>query len=319
LRTIASTTGSTFTSFSDDVVINSSGVVGFRATLSTARRASGIFTSNGIATSTIVDSTNALLGVSAFGIGPPSINASGTVAFEALRSNLRSGLIFTGNGGALTPVLDTLSSNFGSFGAVAINDSGAIVFNGTLKDRNQGVFRLTPNTDENGKAQAPTSFTLIDIVDTNNPDFFQFGDPVINNAGTVADDAGGPARVEIFTGNGSGITDRTDPSSGSFAEFEHPSINNRGAVAFSVIEASGAQGIFVELTGGSSPVAVLQSGDALFGSTVTAVSVGRFGFNDHFRLAFEYELADGRSGIAVALLHSDDADGDDPEQSDSAK
>jgi hypothetical protein len=144
---------------------------------------------------------------------------------------------------------------------------------------------------------------VIDVVDTNNnPDFFQFGDPVINDAGVVADFAAGGTRVEVLSGNGRGITDRTDPSSTFFADIEHPSINSRGAVAFSAFEANGAQGIFVELTGGASPVAVLQIGDALFGSRVTAVSVGRFAFNDHFRLVFEYELENGLSGIAVATL-----------------
>src|SRR5689334_4728792 len=87
--------------------------------------------------------------------------------------------------------------------------------------------------------------------------------------------------------------------------FEHPSINSRGAVAFSAFEANGGLGIFVELTGKASPVAILQTGDQLFGSTVTAVTVGRFAFNDHLRLVFGYELQDGRSGIAVASLQSD--------------
>lgn len=147
---------------------------------------------------------------------------------------------------------------------------------------------------------------MIDIVDTNNnPDFFGFGDPVINNAGIVADFGGGATFVEILSGDGKGITARTDPTSSLFADLEHPSINNRGAVAFSAFEANGAQGIFVELTGGASPVAVLQTGDPLFGSTVTAVSVGRFAFNDHFRLVFGYELSDGRSGVAVASLQGD--------------
>ena len=70
----------------------------------------------------------------------------------------------------------------------------------------------------------------------------------------------------------------------------------------------------MELTGGASPLAVLQSGDSLFGSTVTAVSVGRFAFNDHLRLAFEYELADGRSGIAVASLEADKENQEDDDE-----
>src|SRR5690349_5668201 len=56
LKQIASTTGSQFTSFSDDVVINRSGVVGFRAGLGTVGRAAGIFVSDGTTTRTIVNS-----------------------------------------------------------------------------------------------------------------------------------------------------------------------------------------------------------------------------------------------------------------------
>ena len=318
LRPIASTDGSNFTFFADDVVLNDAGLVAFHASLNTGGRATGIFTSDGFATKTIVDST--VQGLSGLGFGSPSINAAGTVAFFAPRNGLRSSIIFTGDGGALTPVLDTLSSNFGAFGNVAINASGEIVFRGILKDRNEGIFIITPNRDEprDGLPAGPASVT--DVVDTNNnPDFFGFGDPVINDAGLAADFAGVALGAEILSGDGKGITARTDPSSTFFAEFEHPSINNRGAVAFSVIEANGAQGIFVELTGGASPVAVLQSGDPLFGSTVTAVSVGRFAFNDHFRLAFGYELADGRSGIAVASLHGKEGEGERAEDDDGEK
>jgi hypothetical protein len=148
-----------------------------------------------------------------------------------------------------------------------------------------------------------------DVADTTSPDFFGFGDPVINNAGVVADFAGAPLGLEIISGNGRGVTARTDPGTGFFADMEHPSINERGGVAFSALEANGGQGMFVELTGAASPVAVLQSGDPLFGSRVTGVSVGRFAFNDHLLLAFQYQLEDGRSGIAVARLRSHGADG----------
>jgi hypothetical protein len=206
-----------------------------------------------------------------------------------------------------------VNSNFTAFGATAINDSGEIVFRGILPGRNEGIFTI--DSSLNGKKKdedvsaGPARVT--DIVDTLNHDFFGFGDPVINNAGIVAGFSTNTAGLEILSGSAKGITSRTNPSS-SFADLEHPSINNRGAVAFSVLEANGAQGIFVELTGGASPIAVLQSGDPLFGSTVMGVHVGRFAFNDRLRLAFEYELADGRSGIAVARLHSDeDRDDDD--------
>jgi len=305
LTTMASTTDARFGFFTDDVVINASGVVGFRAILNTGRRAAGIFTTDGLDMKTIADSTQQ--GLSGPSMGAPSLNASGTVAFQAAKTGLLSTIIFTGNGGALTPVLDIVNSNFTSFGAVAINRTGQIVFQGLQKDKTRGIFVLAPTGGEVEKSgsTSPGSANLIDIVDTHNPDFFEFGDPVINDAGVVADLAGVTAGAEIFSGNEKSLTARTTPGNGLFIDFEHPSINSRGAVAFSAFEANGGLGIFVELTGKASPVAILQTGDQLFGSTVTAVTVGRFAFNDHLRLAFGYELQDGRSGIAVASLQCD--------------
>ena len=305
LAVTASTATAPFTFFTDDVVINEAGTVGFRAGLSTGLRAVGIFTSDGLTTRTIVDS--AQQGFPGFGIGTPSINASGTVAFQAFRSGFRSNVIFIGNGGCITPVLDTLTSNFLTFGAVAINASGEIVFEGVQKDRSEGIFVLKPNRDGEGTS-GTGSASVIDVIDTNNSGFFQFGDPVINERGVVADFAAGGTRLEVFSGDGNGITARNDPASGLFIDLEHPSMNDHGDIAFSALNASGGQIIFVELTGGTSLLPVLQTGDLLFGSPVTAVSVGRFAFNNHLQLAFEYELLDGRSGIAVASLAGDHQD-----------
>jgi hypothetical protein len=194
---------------------------------------------------------------------------------------------------------------------VAINGSGEIVFRGILKYRNEGIFTVKPNLSDDGPNDGVSAgpVRLTDIVDSTNPDFFDFGDPVINESGVVADFAGGPLGLEIISGDRRGVTPRTDPASGFFADMEHPSINDRGAVAFSALESNGGQGIFAELTGSASPVAVLQTGDPLFGSRVIGISVGRFAFNDGFRLAFSYQLEDGRTGIAVARLGGHGADG----------
>jgi len=312
---IALADGSTIAQFSDDVAINDAGVIAFRAALSGIGRPAAIFTSDGISTRTIVNST--IQGLPGFGIGPPSINSSGTVAFQAARSGFRSSAVFTGEGSTLTPVVDTLTSDFEAFGGVAINASGEIVFEAVQKDRSTGIFLAIPNQDKEQSFTASSGpVTILDVVDSNNPDFFDFGDPVINRGGIVADFADTAQGVEVFSGDGSGIKARTDPAANFFAEFEHPSINEHAAVAFSAFETNGAQAIFAELSGGSSPVPVLQTGDPLFGSTVTAVSVGRFAFNDHYRLAFEYELEDGRSGIAIAVLKLNEQGEDEQSQQD---
>lgn len=314
LKTIASTTDARFSFFTDDVVINSTGVVGFRALLPIGGRAAGIFTSDGSGIKTIVNSKDQ--GLAGQTIGEPSINDAGTVAFQASRNGLRSSVILTGDGGPLTTVLDTVNSNFIDFGAVAINSDGEIVFRGILKGRQEGVFvvrkaltsQVRNETAENGNV-ATAAASVIDIVDSINQNFFGFGDPVINNAHIVAAFTSVPVGVgtgvEVFSGDARGITARSDPNV-SFAELEHPSLNKSGALAFSSLGNDGSQAIWVELTGGASPVAILQSGDALFGSRVTVVSVGRFAFNDHLHLAFQYELENGVTGIAVASIHNRD-------------
>ena len=125
---------------------------------------------------------------------------------------------------------------------------------------------------------------------------------MINNFGIVGT-AGflSNGGVEVFTGSGHAIRPRTNPAGSRFTFFDNVSINNRGAVAFFADEATGGQGIFFgPAAAGHAPVPVIQSGDALFGSTVTSLTLGRFSLNDRGQLVFMYTLQDGRSGIAIA-------------------
>jgi hypothetical protein len=80
IRTIAQA-GGLLSSFSDDVVINSAGVVGYAASVNTGGNDRAIFTSNGTWKKTIVDTSQQGL-IGRF-LGAPSINASGKVAFLA--------------------------------------------------------------------------------------------------------------------------------------------------------------------------------------------------------------------------------------------
>jgi hypothetical protein len=237
------------------------------------------------------------------GVGSPAINAAGTVAFSSVRTDLGSpSSVFTGNGGPLTAVVTTSRTGFGSFGNVGINDAGKIVFSANLSNGVQGIF-TAPGTP-------------VDIVDTTtHPEFGAFGDPVINNAGTIADVAFffSSIGLEIITGNAKGITPRNDPANPPFTNSEHPSLNNHGAVAFYAFPISGTTdptGIFLEVSGGRSLIPVIKPGDALFGSTVQSVDLGRFALNDRFELVFQYSLNDGRSGIAIASFHGE-KEGDD--------
>jgi len=294
ITTIASESNSTQRDF-NDAVINDTDLVAYAANPSTTGNNRAIFTSDGVQTRTIVDAKER--GIIARFLGSPSINDSGKVAFLAFRTNF-SQAILAGDGGELTVVADASNSPFISFGNPAINNSGRVTFVGFGKDDSVGVFIATPF--------APGHY--IPVSDPGSPvfndPFVVFGDPVINDAGTVANSAfPSTGNLEIFTGNGRGVTARTDVDSPFFTSSEHPSLNNRGTVAFNATELGGGEGVFVETTGGASPVAVIEAGDTLFGSTVTRLKVGRFALNNHNQLAFRYELQDGRSGVAIVSLH----------------
>jgi hypothetical protein len=279
------------------VCMNASGVVAFNATTGTG--SSAIFTSDGRSKTLIADSL--LNGLSRIGVGSPSINASGTVAFFSQRAERGfPSSVFIGTGGPLTTLAATSQTGFQSFSNVGINDAGRIVFRAGLA---------------NGANAILTTPGLVTVVDTNvHPEFFDFGDPVINNAGTVGDfaflNAGG---IQAFTANASGITPRNNPANPAFTNSEHPSINNHGAIAFYGFPSflpTEPTGIFMEVSGGQSLIPVILPGDKLFGSTVVSVDLGRFALNDRFELAFQYSLADGRSGIAIAAFHGE-KEGDD--------
>jgi hypothetical protein len=276
--------------FADQVAINAGGVVAFQA--ATSANSNAIFKGDGMTKTLIADST--VNGLFKLGVGAPSINATGIVAFSSVLAQRGfPGAIFKGDGGPLTAVASTSPGGFTSFGNAAINDFGTVVFAANSSDGSRSVFTM--------------SSALADIVDTNgHPEIDSFGDPVINNAGMVADVAFVLPLLapEIFTGTTRGITPRNDPSNPPFANSDHPSLNNHGAVAFFAIPpfngVSGPTGIFLEVSGGQSLIAVIKPGDKLFGSTVDRVELGRFALNDRFQMVFSYTLTDGRSGIAVA-------------------
>ncbi|MDD1621870.1 MAG: hypothetical protein LUQ11_10360 [Methylococcaceae bacterium] len=288
--------------FGNTPAINARGVVAFLSRTSSGSTA--IFTDDGRSRKLIADSKiNGLIGRV---MRSPSINDSGTVAFSAVLSKdsrPAGANIFTGQGGELTTVLSSSGSDFVSFLNVAINDAGKIVFSGVRSDGSLGVFtaRGAPKT----------------IVDTNrHPEFIGFGDPVINNGGTIADVAILDNGVQIISGKAGAIIPRNDPSGPAFANAEHPSINNHGAVAFYAFpnfDPNEPTGIFLEVSGGNALIPVIRPGDALFGSTVSAVDLGRFALNDRFEAVFQYSLTDGRTGIAIAAFHGKKQD-DDPKK-----
>ena len=285
--------------FGGDPAINAGGTIVYEANLATGARV--IFASDGVTTKTIVNTIDQ--GLVARFLGSPSINRSGEVAFLGVRTGFTSRAVFVGDGGPLTPVVETSNSEFTSFQNAAINASDEVVIVGNRADRSSKMFVV-----QAGKH--PSDQPII-AIDTNSSDFGGFGDPVINKSGTIANDVfRNDFNVEILSADQRSVTDRTNITGAEFVAFDHPSINDSDAVAFLAFEVDGNSGVFIELTKGASPIPVIRTGDTLFGSIVTSADIGRFALNKHFEMAIQYTLEDGRSGVAIASLRHGKQDGD---------
>lgn len=287
--TIVDTTGGVFAvsnlGLGATPVINNSGVVAFFGVLA-ATGDRGFFTGSGGSITTIATNGTGSP-FSTFGV-TPSINAAGTVAFQASLAAGGQG-IFTGSGGSTTTIATTSTNQLSN---PVINDTGNVAFwerFGVLP----GPFTFGILTGAGG----PTTT----IVQTGSGFFLLNQVPSMNNAGTVAFGATVLGGQGIFAGNGEPTTKLVDDS-GPFGGFVLPpsnfSINDAGELAFQVGLDAGGSGIF---TGAAlANDTVVRTGDALFGSTVTDVGFFRGGLNDEGSLAFWASLADGRQVIARA-------------------
>jgi hypothetical protein len=263
--------------------IAADGTVAFRAWLDPTPElflgGRGIFTGPDPDFDTVADDTGPVFGDFHW----PSIADDGTVAFGAITPFGSFG-IFTGD----DPATDTVADESGPFTepifVPAINAEGTVAFYAELDAGGGGIFTGDdPVTDT--VADASGSYALFDF-------------PAINDDGTVIFratlDAGGEG---IFRGP-SATADRIVGTGGPYAGFSGYAINGAGTVVFGATLDAGGLGLFT----GPSPAndKVIAVGDALFGSTVSFVDILRECLNDNGEVAFLYELADGRSGIAVA-------------------
>lgn len=275
---IADTYGS-FSQF-ETFAINDSGLVAFGA--ESDERIQGIFTSSGGVITPIISASEPF----SSDLSGLDLNESGTIAFFK-RSNNGQGIegIYTSQNGSLTPLLTTL--DFFSFVGVlpfpTINDSGTVAFeSGRSIYTTNGGGTYTSVID-------PSPFIVFD----------QFVS--INNSGTVV--FGGDFNTGgggVFTArNGSLTTIAT--TNNTFLDFYSLAINDRGTVVFSA-EIGGGAGIFT----GSDPIAdkVIAVGDEFFGSTISYLSFYREGLNNSDQIAFYAQLANGTSGIYLALAES---------------
>lgn len=287
VTTIASSADGILGIIGSAVDVNDSGAVAFTATLAGQTNGNGIVaTGKGAEIKILVNAIE--LGMVGRFLSLGGLNDSGTAVVLGSRLGFGSQMIVTSDGRRRETLIDTNTSVFAPLGNADINDSGNVVFRSFLPDGTEGLF-----VGVNGSTV---------IADTRDLRFSAFLEPVINDSGTVGSAAflsGGGALV--FTRRPGGeLTPRNNPANPLLLSADNVCINNSGHIAFVGDLPDGKRAIYVETTGRSSLVAVIASGDLLFGSTVVELNMGTHSLNDRDQISFQYRLADGRSGIAVA-------------------
>lgn len=258
----------------------------------------GIFTtdSSGQRT-TVVDSSPSLFaGIIQPTVGT-SINDVGTVAyvktdFDQSFTPRFSG-IFTSN--SENSLIDNFSSPYSFFWSPAINNQGTVAFLAGQGDPSiglAGIFISSNGTLTNIADSSSSLFSTFnvgfDTVGGNSP-LSSYTIPSINEAGTVAFNAGLDAGGQgIFTGSSQGVTTVAD-SNGNFDSFSSADINEQGAVAFLAQLDDQSTGIFTSINGQITTVADT-SGD--FSSFLSDPSI-----NDKGAVAFLATLDSGVTGI----------------------
>lgn len=120
----------------------------------------------------------------------------------------------------------------------------------------------------------------------------------ISDAGVVAFvGRAGLNRETLLTADALGI----HPKAGAdaYRSFITVAINNSGQIAFQAIRRDEVAGIFVGAAPGTDTV--IAEGDRLLGSWVTNLGLAAGGLGPTGQLAFTYQLADGRTGVVLAV------------------
>jgi hypothetical protein len=208
----------------------------------------------------------------------PSINAAGTVAFEADLTNGQLG-VFTGRGGPVTTIAETgVGSPFGSFGFPVINQRGTVAFvAGT--SAGTGIFTATRGA-------------VTPVVDNILPPFEGFADPSLNRAGTSAFVAElKTGELQVLKGTGPPFTVVAD-NRGTIDGFVNngTSINARGTVAFSARFKVGGAGVFTGRGGNLTAIADTDGIFSGFGQDFPKI-------NNQGKVAFVGDLKSGDQGV----------------------
>jgi hypothetical protein len=279
--------------------INGQGRVAFYAE-TPGLSADGIYIADSSGVYTVADSNGAFARFDGGCCKPyVMLNESGDVAFVARFDAGGPQALYLGDENGVFPVYDSSNSAFVTYeNGPAINDSGKLAFFAYTSDSsNDGLFvgnggALSKRFDYNGDWCSLSLETNLDNSDR----------------ASVAGDIGLPCPgvSEIYLTTATSLTPAAVPPATSYW-FDPPSFTNVGEYAFNG-SSGGLNGVYV---GGITRTPVIRVGDALFGSTVASVQVGRQGANDAGQVTFWYRLANGVTGYARADATPDCANGID--------
>jgi hypothetical protein len=269
----------------------------------------------------------------------PLINDAGQIAFGGLISAPPSAIVayLRDDGGTFTQVIhhgDPAPDQNGTFDLVqaagvlhapGLSEDGELAFVAAVavaagNPATQGIFRATDadhvvqiarrgqaSPDGNGSILG-FDLDAIDVVPVNDAGQTAFQATLTATTHGTADD------LAVFRGDGGALLKvarkgETSPDGdGAFADFDHPALNAAGQVAFHATLSGTAhtQGIYLyDDDAGLVPVARL--GGALLGQSIVSLrfahdtSRGRthVGLNADGQVAFQFDLSDGRRGVAV--------------------
>lgn len=155
---------------------------------------------------------------------------------------------------------------------------------------------------------------------TSNDGYAAFGSIAVNDRGISAFRALTTDNIEKILRFRNSVVEPILSTAESFRNFNDASINNRNEISVYALYDDFSQGVVfvphfsfgapappLSIPRGAAqslpsptPIAVIKSGDALSGSTVTEASVGTQALTDRGEIIFRAKLADGREGIYLA-------------------
>jgi hypothetical protein len=178
----------------------------------------------------------------------PAINSNGDVVFRASLDAGGTQVIYVGNGGALTQIVDnTAASPYLGFGDPVINASGVVAFSAGRRAGGLGVFTVNGATTCTVSLTSGAGGTF---------STFNSSSLAINASGLVSFSGASGGTVGVYAGVAGGTPGTISDSSGPLLTYGSlTTINDSGTVAFTATYDAGGTGVFAGNGGGLTTIA----------------------------------------------------------------